>query len=429
MGRFYFVILLILMLFYSCEKDKDEVYPTILFSSPTENSTFKVLEGVPIRAAITDNKRIDQVKISLIEISTGRRVLQELNFFPGVASYNLDEIYFLSDSLLNSAEYSIRIDASDGENTSSAFASFFIQGIPKKSLGLIAALDRGNSVQFIKLDANQNQTPFHSVLNCGELHISSKYQQLWYTMPSVEKIAVFNLRELRLDFETFPNSNGQSDDIIDALLLDDHFYVSTRRGAVQAFSPGFQDVFTYQSPSGFLVEDLYPISNRLMVREVDLQGNNQSLLYLFGNGAIDTRSSDPSIIVGFGSRSTTSNSAFQLLSVGNNVQVRDFNLESGLSSFLYEKPNLLINSLLQVSEYEYILLGNSQVYLFNISTNFLRSLASSVPSPKVAYDEVEKRVYIASGSQLSVYDYQQASLIYTSNLAFPIIDLGIHYNK
>jgi hypothetical protein len=166
-----------------------------------------------------------------------------------------------------------------------------------------------------------------------------------------------------------------------------------------------------------------------MLQESDLQGNNQSFLYMFNNGAVDTRSSDQSDIIGFGARSSAPNSAFMFINVGNSCQVREMNLQSGLSSFLIEKGNLNPTSLLQISEYQYLLISNDQVHQYNISTNFLRLYQSNLVDPKVAYDELEGIVYIASGNNLYAYSYHQAQLIFSSSFSFPIIDIAVRYNR
>jgi|GEM_PF-3669640 len=423
------VFLFFLTTVYSCKEDSDDVFPTILISSPSENAEYRVLEPVPLTFTVTDNKKIENVRVSLTEVATGRSVLNSLSFNPSGSSFTFDQNYSLSDSLLNTGTYSFRVDASDGSNSSTSFASIFVRGINKRSLGIITALQKPNSVEFIEIDKNQSQQSLFTTSSGNELGIDSRNQQLWFSKPKEQKIAAFDLKANRIQLDVFPNSNGQADRILDAELAVDKYYVSTDRGIVQAFSSNYQDVFTYNSPTGFRVNQLFPVPSRMIVKEADQLGNNQSLFYLFSNGAIETRIPESSEVVGISYKQTDPTTAHMFVNTTLGFDVRSLDLETGLSSFLATKNNIDLREVIRMRDFEFLLITDSQVYFYNLSTSFLREIISAFPSPKVAYDEVDRQIIMASGNTIRVYDSQQLSLVYTLGMAYPINDIAIHYNR
>lgn len=423
----YFILSLIA--FQACKKDKDGVYPTIIFNSPFENAQFNVLESISVKASISDNESIESIRLTLIQSSTGRSVLEQKNYYPGSSNFQLEDSFYLSDSLLNSGEYYFRLDASDGENSTSAFVSFYIQGIAKRKLGFIAALDRGTSVSFTQVNNDFSQNQIFTSSACKEIAINSRYQQLWFVNPSTEKLLAVDMRTSQLKLDVLPNNNSQADQITDMQMADNKVYVSTKSGFVQAFSTNFSDIFTYSSPPSNYVENIYLLNNRLIVRESDLIGSNKKLLYLFNNGAVDSQTPTNDDIVGFGIRESNPETAFQFINKGNDLELRVFNLQTSQSSFFLSKPNLNFESLIRIREFEYLLIGDQEVASYNISTNFVRMIATNLSNPKVSYDDLNSEVYIASGSEVKIYNYAQASLVTSYSFAFPIIDLDLQYNK
>ncbi len=424
-----FLLLATFFLLNSCKKDKDDVFPTIIISAPTENSTYNVLEAIPLRISITDNEKIESVRISLSEQSSGKSALSSLSYYPAQSSFNLDEFYFISDSLLNTGKYSLRVDASDGDNSASAFSTVIIQGIDRKSLQIIAAIDGGQTDEIIAIQKDQLINRLLANVSVGEVHVNSRYQQSWFSQPGIEKIASLNLASSLVDYEAFPNSNGQSDRILDAEYIGDRFYVSTDRGTLQAFSTSYQDVFTYNSPTGFRVRNIYNVNNRPMVKETDLVGNNQSLIYLFNNGSIDTRINESNEIIGVTSKSSDPTEAHLFVNGTNSFIVKTVDLNSGLSNSIASKNNIQLKSVIRTRDFEFILITNSEVLKYNLSTGFLRAVSSSLSNPKAIYDEVDEVIYVASGNSLKAYDYDQLSLVFNSTLPNPIIDMAMHYNK
>jgi len=429
MNRLTYCLLLMSLIFFGCKEEKDQVLPTVSVIQPGENSIFQVLDTIRVRASISDNENIEQVSLQLEELSSGRKVGKTKAFYPNSSSFELDDFYIVEDSLLRSGDYYFRVQAFDGENQNSAFSTIRLQGISRKKLGFYLLLDNGSEEVVYEVDERNQSSFLLSAGQCDEIAFDSRAQMLWFADLSTDEIGAYQVKEDQLFPKRYPNGGNTPDPILDLLHLDGLTYVSTQNGFVQAFNGNFSDVFTYTSTQNSKVEEMYPIDDRLMVRETDGLGQNQSFLYLFSSGGIDSQSANNEDVIGFGSRRSSTQSAFQFVKDGQDMEVREYNLNSGESSFLLRKLNFPYHDLIQIQEYEYIFYNNSEVVTYNVSTNFKRTLASGLNDVSVAYDEFDNLVYIASGNDISIFSYQQGNLSGNYSATFPIVDLKIRYNK
>ena len=114
------ILIILIISFYSCKKDEDETPPRISFISPSENTSYDILEEVEVRASITDNKIIKSVELSLISIENSNKVMNSVFFKPNTSTFELLDIFNLDDTLLKGGDYYFKIEAKDEENSHSS---------------------------------------------------------------------------------------------------------------------------------------------------------------------------------------------------------------------------------------------------------------------------------------------------------------------
>ena len=422
------LLFIFIALFLACQEEKDEVLPEVAVLLPTDNSVFKVLDTVLIQATVRDNEKIEQVLVQLEELGSGRKVGKTLTFNPNGRSFDLNTLYVIEDSLLNSGDYFFRVQASDGENQNAAFATISLQGIAKRTLGVYLLLDEGNRREIAELDQNNQFSTLFPAGQSRELVFNSRAQLLWWADRNTQQMQAFQVKDQQLFSPFFPNGGNVADPIQLIRGVGDLTYVATANGFMQAYNGTLADVFTYQSPSNFKVDRIYPLGNRIMIQESDRLDQNQRFLYLFSNGAIESRSSSNQEVIGFGT-AQQAGSAFQFIKEGSQMQVRAYDLNLGNSSFFLQKMNFDYQRLIQIDAFNYLFYNQSEVVTYNLSTNFRNTLASGLTDPVVAYNPADRTVYVGSGTELSVFDQVQGNLISTISVPYPIVDIAIRYNK
>ena len=91
------LLLLGVVVLASCKKQNDNTrdteLPVINMSSPTQNQVFSAVQTVNIIGVITDNNKLKEVHLEIINAGTGGFVLHE-HFGADAVSYNLSRIFF-----------------------------------------------------------------------------------------------------------------------------------------------------------------------------------------------------------------------------------------------------------------------------------------------------------------------------------------------
>ena len=119
----------VLFIFLGCKKEKDEVSPTIVLTSPTENNFFNVGEFIGVKGKVTDDNNIEYVKINLLD-ENYISVLDETAFYPQNKEYTINYGLEINNLKLPSGIYYLNVKASDGENSKSYFIKINLFEIP-----------------------------------------------------------------------------------------------------------------------------------------------------------------------------------------------------------------------------------------------------------------------------------------------------------
>ena len=110
------LLYLLLLSLAACKKDdviEDGQAPVVLLTAPSNNQTFTAGESINITADITDNQKIIEVHLEIINNTTGAFITHE-HFVPDGASYKLTRSF---TAQANSA-YKIRVVAEDANSNS-----------------------------------------------------------------------------------------------------------------------------------------------------------------------------------------------------------------------------------------------------------------------------------------------------------------------
>ena len=107
-----FTYLLALFFIAGCQKNHetppDAEKPVIVVSSPTASQVISAAQPVTISAHITDNSKVEEVHLEIINTVTNVTFTHE-HFAPGSASYDL----LRTITLPSAGNYKIRIEAED----------------------------------------------------------------------------------------------------------------------------------------------------------------------------------------------------------------------------------------------------------------------------------------------------------------------------
>jgi len=110
--RNFFVLAAVVLL--SCGKDDetqvDLELPVISLTSPANGQVFSGGQSVAITGSVTDNARLREVHLEIINTTTGAFVAHD-HFYPESTSYNINRSFTVQAGIA----YMIKVEAEDGK--------------------------------------------------------------------------------------------------------------------------------------------------------------------------------------------------------------------------------------------------------------------------------------------------------------------------
>jgi len=101
-----------LILLLSCQKDKevtgDSEMPVVTITAPVNTQTFSAGQMVTVTAMVTDNRKIREVHLEIINTTTGAFIMHE-HYTPGTTSYQVNRTFTAQAS----SAYKIKVEAGD----------------------------------------------------------------------------------------------------------------------------------------------------------------------------------------------------------------------------------------------------------------------------------------------------------------------------
>ena len=423
--KFYSCFLLLLFAF-SCKKDKDDNPPIISITSPTENSSYQVLDNVAIRASITDDEIIKSVQVSLINDMSSKKVLSSLFFSPNQKNFELEATYSLDDSLLATGRYYFRVEALDDENTAAAFQYIQINGIPKRKLGVLAICSGSNSTTVY---ADNNDFNFQQLTSFAAPYfksvLNSYDQQLWFLPKDNSNFLAYQINENTIKFDQSVNS-GFNNAYTDIKLSGRDVLLSTKEGEVFGYSSNYAKNYNYQTLSHRVVNKLGVNEKYVIVDEADLNGRNRFANVLFAStGVVQSRISISYACIDIYFLEEEKVILFQ--NDENGGRISELNIEANARRTVKTFTDSILRAE-QVAADEYVISTVSKVLRYNYSTDNLLDYLL-IPKAITRFESLNNQLYVASGNQLERYNYPFNAVSTITALPKEIVGLKLRYNK
>ena len=424
--RFLFIILLT---FVACKKESDNQKPIIEIISPNENSVYSVLGKIEVSASIQDDGIIQSVSVSVYDFNAKRNVLKPKYFYPNSNTFQLNDNYIISDSLIYSGDYYLTITANDDENQTTAYRLIKIQGIDKKKISALIACTRATSTDIHEVKTGNSPqliASFDKV--CQKLTINNYHQTMWFLPGAGNKLIGYDLLDQRIDFEYNHLTASNSTIFTDMSLNDEKLYVAAKSGHVKGFNPNFGEGFIYQSPGSSFVKRIFESQDLLIVSESNLTNQNETVATIYKvSGSPKSSLVYNKELIGF--HEVRPKVAYLIFAKDSTFYFYEYDLDLGFSSQLYSFQGGSFNEVIPINHQEFILIGNKKVVRFNLATKYILDLKANLVNAKAAYDDVNQQVYIASGNELTIVDVQSGATVNTMLFQEEITAIAIRYNR
>ncbi len=410
----------------SCKDDSDNQVPTISITGPQENTEFPVLSQVVVEAQISDNEIVERVQVSLISDQTKNRVLPVVDIQVGQKEYPLDIAFEISDSLLKTGRYYIKVEAFDGQNSTSAFRYINIRGMNTERTGVFVMCE-GSFTSDLYFDQNAfNFSRIHQFSsNYGASVFNRLNQQLWFVPQNGNRIEMFDPVKNAVDFSRVYNSNFTNPfESLKSYNRDVFFTVSDL--GVKALNQNQNENYTYLTPATKKVESLGVGEQFNVVEEVDRNGTNRVLRVLSKSNGANLRSrtifndvvdleflDEENVLVFY--NSTQGGGVMLFNAITSTLQTNIFNSDS-------------IRQVVKTNVGDFVISTKSSIETFRPSTQNLTNYLT-IREAVLDYDQVNNELYVGFGRQLRVYAYRQVSPLRSTTLPSKIVGINVKLNQ
>ena len=420
-------ILMLLCLFFSCSKDKDDTKPVINIISPVHLQQINGIDTILILATIIDDQNIESVRVSLRN-ANDIPVLSTITKTPNSNSYNLNVAYYFDDLHLPSEQYDFAISAYDGENTTTKYVAIDYNESARTREGIFVIGNSGSSSVISTLDNTYVGTPYSSI--SGDFigaAVNSYDQQFIHssgTMGSLSAIDLISGTGLwNIPILAFPYTG--------LLYENQTVYVGDRSGGIQGYDKYGAGNFSVPANSGFYMESAIVHDNTYFVTEQqELSGGDVSLVLHWMTGfntpvqqaiidedIVSIFSLTPNIIVLFTN---------DIASLGKLIF---YDIPNGLTYSPYNINVAEIDDCLEISPGIYLVAEGGNIMTIDANNFTTTPYLTGINASKIWYDEVANELFAANGNNVDIYDYTSKTLKGSYSHSNIIEEIVFWYNK
>lgn len=255
----------------SCKK-QDANPPVIEIVQPSADS-FSYGEIIPIALRVSDDRKIDEIRVSIRERNTQVQVLQTLVFEENSSGEYTGTIPF-DDIHINTGSYYIQAIASDGENEGAAIKNIQLTGAPLEL------------TEIVGFDTSENSTTLYALANNGwEMKYSLPVKAYAFVASSYFQRYLFagNTSQGLLSFVA-ENGNlaGQSpglwtsETLWNASYYDETthwWWLACKDGSIRAYSSDANSRIQFTTPGGFIPYAITTTDEYVVTASSSLGGN------------------------------------------------------------------------------------------------------------------------------------------------------------
>ncbi len=144
-----FVIILILLTFFACKKDKKNHLPVVSIQLPIENATYNSIDTIKVKARVSD---IDEEELRVSIFITDEKNVPVSASLLIKSSGMIDTSYYLSERWLSTGNYYLVVLASDGKDVVSARVKINIIMKPPTLKGMVVGVKNSSWVDVYYVD-------------------------------------------------------------------------------------------------------------------------------------------------------------------------------------------------------------------------------------------------------------------------------------
>ena len=417
-----------LLVLFSCKKEEnDDQGPTISISSPTENQSFTALQSFTIQGAVSDDKNISSITISLRN-ANNIKVLSSISKTPNTPSYQLNETFGLNDLHLPSGTYTLKISASDGFNQTDKYIPLLINEYPKIRNGLFVFSNTGSTNQAVKLSNTLVASNFSSAFGDFLGGVVNSYYQEVITCPNYTSNLIAQDAVSSLSSWEILNTSSGVPNFTGITINGNELFVAYYNGNIRSYFNGIAPNFNGLSFANSYAKKMHVHDNIIITEQPEISGGKIRLVcYYKVSGVIkDNVELNENVVEMF---SFSTNEVVVFTNLGGNGTIKIYYLNTNAITNPFALGAGLITSCTEISRGIYLLAQAGNLIKVNYNNFTYSTYLSGIGANLVKYDSIANEVVVTNGNVLTSYDYSTKSIKSTYTHSNTILAFDFWYNK
>lgn len=417
---------LVITIFHGC-KDKDEQFPSVFVSQPSNGTSYQVYDTVTVVYSATDETKLTSVIGQLLDqnqIPIGPQAIAEINGNSNSGSFQLP----ISDKLTPSGTYFVMVKAFDGTNEQREFVQIYINALPKKRRAIYAATHAQADAIIWRIDSLFQQTELWR--SAGQdvlgLHVNSLEDKLSIVGNYSTNLRTYSLASSTVVWEdqTFPLSQTLRYTFIHG--FENTVYCSLYDRELRGYNSSGSLILN-RPTTDYRPEVIHANSTFLLV-EMNMIGDDRHFIYVYNRStqALLWQNEFPMDIIAICPLQQD-----EVLLFGNdNGQARVFHFDIATNGF-WEPRQLPIGEILDAVKMEgsqFAISHEDGIYAYTYSPNYLNLIKPGNLYQDICFD-VDNGTIVAATSnmveQLTINGQNVGSI----SLSDSVVSVDIHYTR
>lgn len=409
-SKSFFLLVIILIYFSGCKK-KENAFPAITVNEPINNQHFTVGDTIHINGHVSDDVLVNSVSVSIVDAkSISISSSENYSINKESADFSFDFVPLISEAL-SSNSYSLKVSAYDGELYTRTYIPIILSEKPLIKNGYLVLYRKDDFSTYLGLYDNALNEISKKTINDISKTIAIDYNEnsFYYYGISSGNLIASNSNDLTEKWQISGINNFQTGYLSNLEMINNLLFVGLQNGRINAYDK-FGNIRKSAQLNDLSYEPgVFNVHNEFIVcfSHNTFQKRIECLNYETGNpisyNVIDFD------IVGMESYNNE-----KIVIFGNKNNIAKACTLDVYQNIIYEIPNFpqgKLQAVANISETVSLLLIDSKAYVFNKSNDHI-SLYSNFPNThSISYDDKSDELYIIANDKLQIYDFTNSQLL------------------
>jgi hypothetical protein len=427
-------ILIILLLFTAvsgCKKDEDTEGPSISIETPNENQLFNVFDVVHIKATATDENKLTEVNVSLVDQNYNQKhSIEQIAVSSPSTSFEHD--YWLNNIHLPSGIYYIMVAASDGVNISKSYRRIVLNEIPTTVRRFLVCTSTGSSSTNVSvIDSTfSSLSPYTSF--SGDFLGSglSSYNQRFFSSGSFTgALNSYNLVNNTPGYTVaaVPSINPYFTGFYNT---EQTTYVAKYDGSIKGYNYGGGNIYSNASSDGYYTKQFCFVNGFLIAEQKYRTSSSKILVSHQPSGAALHQTALAQDVVALVEKNEDNVFLFGNIAGQGVIQLYDIPGNGLWNPYPGSLPTGSILSAVRINEDTYLIgMSNGNIYKYQYTSSGLTLFLPGFNAKKLILDPIQNILYVVESNLISRFAYPSMSPLSPMASAEPVLDFNILYNK